>query len=85
LAPWEGYNHLTPTFTGCGTGGGNSTIENVSVTHSPTSSGWRSAPQSISVSVPSEVYYNLHSLQNRSGPDAQNVLIVTSQDLITSL
>ncbi len=77
------YNELTPTFSfGCGTGGGNSTIENVTVKHymnvkhvadrTPAHQWFR---------APEQIYFNLHALENLRDLDARGILIITSQDL----
>jgi len=77
------YNDLTPTFSfGCGTGGGNSTMENVSVKHYLNIKHMaKRTPAHQWLRVPNQIYYNLHALQNLRTLDACNVLIVTSQDL----
>ncbi len=77
------YNDLTPTFSfGCGTGGGNSTIENVNVEHYLNVKHLaKRTPAHQWFRVPSEIYYNHHSLENLRDLDTRNVLIVTSQDL----
>jgi acetaldehyde dehydrogenase/alcohol dehydrogenase len=77
------YNGLTPTLSfGCGTGGGNSTIENVTVKHylnikqvaarTPAHQWFR---------APNQIYFNLHALERLRDLDAHNILIVTSHDL----
>ena len=77
------YNDLTPTFSfGCGTGGGNSTIENVTVKHYLNVKHMaKRTPAHQWFRVPSQIYYNLHSLENLRELDTRNVLVVTSQDL----
>ena len=77
------YNDLTPTFSfGCGTGGGNSTIENVSVKHYLNIKQLaKRTPAHQWFRVPNRIYYNLHSLENLRDLQTRNVLIVTSQDL----
>ena len=77
------YNDLTPTLSfGCGTGGGNSTIENVTVKHylnikqvaarTPAHQWFR---------APNQIYFNAHALENLRELPARNILIVTSKDL----
>ncbi len=77
------YNGLTPTMSfGCGTGGGNSTIENVTVRHylnvkqiaarTPAHQWFR---------APNRIYFNQHALENLRDLDARVALIVTSKDL----
>jgi len=77
------YNDLTPTFSfGCGTGGGNSTIENVSVRHYLNIKHMaKRTPVPQWFRAPNQIYYNLHALENVRALDTRNVLIVTSQDL----
>jgi acetaldehyde dehydrogenase / alcohol dehydrogenase len=77
------YNDLTPTFSfGCGTGGGNSTIENVTVRHYLNIKQMaKRTPAHQWFRAPQEIYYNLHSLENLRDLEASNALIVTSQDL----
>lgn len=77
------YNDLTPTFSfGCGTGGGNSTIENVTVKHYLNVKHLaKRTPAHQWFRVPNRIFYNLHALENLRDLDTRNVLIVTSQDL----
>jgi acetaldehyde dehydrogenase/alcohol dehydrogenase len=77
------YNDLTPTFSfGCGTGGGNSTIENVSVkNYLNVKQLAKRTPAHQWFRVPSQIFYNLHALENLRELGARNVLIITSQDL----
>ena len=77
------YNDLTPTLSfGCGTGGGNSTIENVSVKHYlNVKSVAARTPAHQWFRAPNQIYFNLHALENLRGLPARNVLIVTSKDL----
>ena len=77
------YNDLTPTFSfGCGTGGGNITMANVSVeqylnikqvaTRTPAHQWFR---------APSSILFNAHALENLGDLEGKRTLIVTSQDL----
>ena len=77
------YNDLRPTFSfGCGSGGGNSTIENVSVrNYMNVKQLAKRTPAHQWFRAPNQIYYNLHALENLRALDARNVLIVTSQDL----
>jgi acetaldehyde dehydrogenase/alcohol dehydrogenase len=77
------YNDLTPTFSfGCGTGGGNSTIENVTVkNYLNIKQMAKRTPAHQWFRAPNQIYYNLHALENLRDLEASNVLIVTSQDL----
>jgi acetaldehyde dehydrogenase/alcohol dehydrogenase len=77
------YNDLAPTFSfGCGTGGGNSTIENVTVkSYLNVKQLAKRTPAHQWLRVPREIYYNLHALENLRDLACRNALIVTSQDL----
>jgi acetaldehyde dehydrogenase/alcohol dehydrogenase len=77
------YNDLTPTLSfGCGTGGGNSTIENVSVKHYLNiKSVAARTPAHQWFRAPNRIYFNLHALENLRELPARNILIVTSKDL----
>lgn len=77
------YNDLAPTFSfGCGTGGGNSTIENVTVrNYLNVKSVAKRTPLHQWLRVPSRIHYNLHALENLRDLDCRNVLMITSQDL----
>ncbi len=77
------YNDLAPTFSfGCGTGGGNSTIENVTVkNYLNVKSVAKRTPLHQWLRVPSRIHYNLHALQNLRDLECTNVLMITSQDL----
>ena len=77
------YNDLTPTLSfGCGTGGGNSTIENVSVKHYlNVKSVAARTPAHQWFRAPNQIYFNLHALENLRTLAARNILVVTSKDL----
>jgi len=77
------YNDLTPTLSfGCGTGGGNSTIENVTVKHYLNiKSVAARTPAHQWFRAPNRIYFNLHALENLRELPARNILIVTSKDL----
>ncbi len=77
------YNDLTPTLSfGCGTGGGNSTIENVTVKHYLNiKSVAARTPAHQWFRAPNQIYFNQHALENLRDLPARNVLIVTSKDL----
>ena len=77
------YNDLTPTLSfGCGTGGGNSTIENVTVKHYLNiKSVAARTPAHQWFRAPNQIYFNQHALENLRDLRARNVLIVTSKDL----
>lgn len=75
------YNDLIPTFSfGCGTGGGNITMDNINVIHylnikkvarRTTTSMWFRAP--------SQIYFNQHSLENLRALESNSAVIVTSK------
>jgi acetaldehyde dehydrogenase/alcohol dehydrogenase len=77
------YNDLAPTFSfGCGTGGGNSTIENVTVkNYLNVKQMAKRTPVDQWFRVPSRIHYNAHAVENLRDLDCKNVLMVTSQDL----
>jgi acetaldehyde dehydrogenase/alcohol dehydrogenase len=77
------YNDLTPTLSfGCGTGGGNSTIENVTVKHYLNVKNVAArTPAHQWFRAPNRIYFNLHALANLRELTARNILIVTSKDL----
>ncbi len=77
------YNDLAPTFSfGCGTGGGNSTIENVTVkNYLNVKQMAKRTPVDQWFRVPSRIHYNSHAIDNLRDLDCRNVLVVTSQDL----
>ncbi len=74
------YNDLIPTFSfGCGTGGGNITMDNINVIHylnikkvarRTTASMWFRAP--------SEIYFNQHSLEHLRAIQSQTTMIITA-------
>ncbi len=77
------YNDLTTTFSfGCGTGGGNSIIENVSVKHYLNAKQLAGrTPVHQWFRAPSQIHYNLHALETLRDLDCKSAVIVTSQDL----
>ncbi|HSP95732.1 MAG TPA: bifunctional acetaldehyde-CoA/alcohol dehydrogenase [Candidatus Dormibacteraeota bacterium] len=77
------YNDLTPTLSfGCGTGGGNSTIENVTVKHYLNlKSVAARTPAHQWFRAPNQIYFNQHALENLRDLPTRNALIVTSKDL----
>ncbi len=77
------YNDLTPTLSfGCGTGGGNSTIENVTARHYLNIKAVAArTPAHQWFRAPGQIYFNSHALEHLRDLPAGNILIVTSQDL----
>jgi acetaldehyde dehydrogenase / alcohol dehydrogenase len=77
------YNDLRPTFSfGCGTGGGNITIENVGVeSYLNVKQLAMRTPAHQWFRAPAQIYFNLHSLQRLRELESRSTLIVTSQDL----
>lgn len=75
------YNDLIPTFSfGCGSGGGNITMDNINVRHylnikkvakRTTAAMWFRAP--------GEIYFNQHSLEHLRAVQAQSVVIITTE------
>jgi acetaldehyde dehydrogenase/alcohol dehydrogenase len=77
------YNDLTPTLSfGCGTGGGNGTIENVTVRHYLNMKSVAArTPAHQWFRAPNQIYFNARALEHLRDLPARNVLIVTSRDL----
>lgn len=77
------YNDLAPTFSfGCGTGGGNSTIENVTVkNYLNVKQMAKRTPIDQWFRVPNRIHYNAHAVENLRDLDCKNVLMITSQEL----
>ena len=77
------YNDLVPTFSfGCGTGGGNSTTDNVNVYHylNIKRVARRSKPQ-MWFRIPNQIYFNMNAVQNVRNFPSRSTVIVTSAPL----
>ena len=77
------YNDMVPTFSfGCGTGGGNSTTDNVNIYHYlniKRVSRRMEAPMWLR--IPSHIYFNLHAVGNLSQFPSRSTVIVTNPGL----
>ena len=77
------YNDLVPTFSfGCGTGGGNSTMDNVNVYHylNVKRVARRTQPH-MWFRVPNQIYFDMNSVENLREFPSRSTLIVTNQAL----
>ncbi|MEW6367721.1 MAG: bifunctional acetaldehyde-CoA/alcohol dehydrogenase [Acidobacteriota bacterium] len=77
------YNDLVPTFSfGCGTGGGNITIENVNVHHLMNIKRVASrTPAHQWFRVPNQIYFNKNSIENLRTIEGKTAIIVTQSVL----
>ena len=77
------YNDMVPTFSfGCGTGGGNSTTDNVNIYHYiniKRVSRRMEAPMWLR--IPNHIYFNLHAVDNLSQFASRSTVIVTNPGL----
>jgi len=72
------YNDLVPTFSfGCGTGGGNSTTDNINVYHYLNIKRMaRRMPAPMWFRVPNQIYFNMNAVENlRNCPSRSTVII----------
>jgi acetaldehyde dehydrogenase/alcohol dehydrogenase len=77
------YNDLVPTFSfGCGTGGGNSTTDNVNVYHylNIKRLARRTQPH-MWFRIPNQIYFNVNAVENLSNFPSRSTVIVTSPPL----
>jgi acetaldehyde dehydrogenase/alcohol dehydrogenase len=74
------YNDLVPTFSfGCGTGGGNSTMDNVNVYHYLNIKRVaRRTPAHMWYRVPNQIYFNMNAVENLRNIPSRSTLIVTN-------
>jgi len=77
------YNDMVPTFSfGCGTGGGNSTSDNVSVYHYLNIKRVaRRTPAHMWLRIPNQIYFNLHAVENLRRLPSRSTVIVTNAPL----
>ena len=77
------YNDMVPTFSfGCGTGGGNSTMDNVNVYHYLNIKRMaRRTPPHMWFRVPNQIYFNLNAVENVGQFPSQSTVIVTNPAL----
>jgi acetaldehyde dehydrogenase/alcohol dehydrogenase len=74
------YNDMVPTFSfGCGTGGGNSTTDNVNVYHYLNIKRLaRRAQAQMWFRVPNQIYFNMRAVENLRQFPSQSTIIVTT-------
>src|SRR6201997_2663666 len=74
------YNDLVPTFSfGCGTGGGNSTTDNVNVYHYLNIKRVaRRAQAHMWFRVPNQIYFNMNAVENLRQFPSRSSIIITS-------
>ena len=77
------YNDLVPTFSfGCGTGGGNSTTDNVNIYHYLNIKRMARRTQAhMWFRVPSQIYFNLNAVENVRQFPSRSTLIVTNPSM----
>lgn len=77
------YNDLVPTFSfGCGTGGGNSTTDNVNVFHYLNIKRVARRTQNhMWFRVPNQIYFNMNAIENVEQFPARSTIIVTNPAL----
>jgi acetaldehyde dehydrogenase / alcohol dehydrogenase len=77
------YNDLVPTFSfGCGTGGGNSTTDNVNIYHYLNIKRVARRTQAhMWFRVPNQIYFNLNAVENVRQFQSNSTIIVTNRSL----
>jgi len=77
------YNDMVPTFSfGCGTGGGNSTTDNVNVYHYLNIKRVARRTQShMWFRVPNQIYFNMNAVENLRNFPSRSTLIITNPAL----
>ena len=77
------YNDLVPTFSfGCGTGGGNSTTDNINIYHYLNIKRLARRTQAhMWFRVPNQIYFNLNSVENVRQFQSRSTIIVTNPSL----
>ena len=77
------YNDLVPTFSfGCGTGGGNSTTDNVNIQHYlNTKRVARRTQNHMWFRVPNQIFFNLNAVENLGHFPSRTTIIVTNPAL----
>ncbi len=77
------YNDMVPTFSfGCGTGGGNSTMDNVNIYHYiNTKRVARRTPPQMWFRIPNQIYFNPNAVQNLGQFPSRSTIIVTNPPL----
>ncbi|HTX39744.1 MAG TPA: bifunctional acetaldehyde-CoA/alcohol dehydrogenase [Bryobacteraceae bacterium] len=74
------YNDMVPTFSfGCGTGGGNSTMDNVNLYHYLNIKRVaRRTPAHMWFRIPNQIYFNFNAVENLRDFPSRSTLIVTN-------
>jgi acetaldehyde dehydrogenase / alcohol dehydrogenase len=74
------YNDMVPTFSfGCGTGGGNSTMDNVNVYHYLNIKRVaRRTPASMWFRIPNQIYFNMNAVEKLRDFPSKSTIIVTN-------
>ncbi len=74
------YNDMVPTFSfGCGTGGGNSTMDNVNVYHYLNIKRVaRRTPAPMWLRIPGQIFFNLNAVENLRQFPSKSTVIVTN-------
>ena len=74
------YNDMVPTFSfGCGTGGGNSTMDNVNVYHYLNIKRVaRRTPASMWFRIPNQIYFNMNAVEKLRDFPSRSTIIVTN-------
>jgi acetaldehyde dehydrogenase/alcohol dehydrogenase len=77
------YNDMVPTFSfGCGTGGGNSTTDNVNVYHYLNIKRVaRRTPAHMWFRVPNQIYFNMNAVENLRQFPSRSTIILTNPPL----
>ena len=77
------YNDLVPTFSfGCGTGGGNSTTDNVNIFHYLNIKRLARRTQNhMWFRVPNQIYFNMNAVENIRQFPSRTTIIVTNAEL----
>ncbi len=77
------YNDLPPTFSfGCGTGGGNSTTDNVNIYHYLNVKRVARRTQAhMWFRVPNQIYFNMNAVENVHQFSSQSTIIITNPSL----
>ncbi|GAB4342513.1 MAG: bifunctional acetaldehyde-CoA/alcohol dehydrogenase [Candidatus Abyssubacteria bacterium] len=75
------YNDLSPTFSfGCGTGGGNITMDNLNIYHYMNIKRVaRRTPGNAWFRLPNQIYFNFNSLENLRGIDSETSVIISTK------
>ena len=81
------YNDMVPTFSfGCGTGGGNSTMDNVNVyNYLNIKRVARRTPAHMWFRIPDQIYFNLNAVENLGHFPSRSTIIITNPAMETLL